>query len=39
MRLPPLKLHSFKRPVEVHFDFVDQILQRLTELRAPPQRQ
>jgi hypothetical protein len=47
MRLPPLKLDSFKRPVEIHFDFeadtIDQIVQRLTELRLqmlpPPQRQ
>jgi hypothetical protein len=47
MRLPPLKLASLKRPLEIHFDFeadmVDQILQRLTELRLqmlpPPQRQ
>jgi hypothetical protein len=45
--LPPLKLASFKRAVEIHFDFeadiVDQILQPLTELRLqmlpPPQPQ
>jgi hypothetical protein len=38
LRLPPLQLASLKRPLELHFDFeadvVDQILQRLTELRA-----
>ena len=45
MRLPPLTLASLNRPVEIHFDFdadiVDQILQRLTELRLqmlPPPR-
>ena len=47
MRLPPLTLASLNRPVEIHFDFdadiVDQILQRLTELRLqmlpPPKLQ
>jgi hypothetical protein len=35
--LPPMKLASVKRPLEIHFDFevemVDQILHRLSELR------
>ena len=47
LRLPPLQLASLKRPLELHFDFeadvVDQILQRLTELRLqmlpPPKLQ
>jgi hypothetical protein len=47
MSLPPLTLASFERPVELHFDFgadvIDQILQRLTELRLQmlpaPERQ
>jgi hypothetical protein len=47
LQLPPLKLAGMKKPVDIHLDFeaetVDQILQRLTELRMqmlpPPIRQ
>jgi hypothetical protein len=47
LQLPPLRLARMKKPVDIHVDFeaemVDQLLQRLTELRMqmvpPPVRQ
>jgi hypothetical protein len=47
MQLPPLKIARSPKPIDIHLDFetetVDEILQRLTELRAqmlpPPVRQ
>lgn len=47
LQLPPFRLARRKTPIEIHLDFeaeaVDEMLQRLTELRAqmlpPPVRQ